>query len=54
MKFSFDPQTFFNFFFQDHDQDQDSSMKFINRKLCSEYLRYPPNLVAYHKVFVKI
>ena len=38
MKFSFDLQTS-DFFFQDpdHDQDQDSSIKFINKKLCSEY-----------------
>ena len=35
MKFSFDTQTFFRIFFQD--QDQDSSMKFINKTLCSKY-----------------
>ena len=33
MKFSFDLQT--SDFFQD--QDQDSSMKFIKKKLCSKY-----------------
>ena len=34
MKFRFDPQSFSESFFF---QDQDSSMKFINKKLCSKY-----------------
>ena len=38
MKFSFDRQTL-RFFFQDqdYDQDQESSMKFINNELCFKY-----------------
>ena len=35
-------------------QDQDSSIKFNNKKLCFKYERSPPNLVVLHKVFVKI
>ena len=35
MKFSFVLQTFFNkFIFQDKDQDQDSTMKLNDKKLC--------------------
>ena len=38
LKFSFDSQTFFRFFFfqaQDHDQDQDFIMKFIKKSYAS-------------------
>ena len=57
IKLSFVSQTLFSKFFfedQDHDQTQDFTMKFNNKKLYFTYLRCLPNLVSFRKVFIKI
>ena len=52
MKFSCLPQNFFRFFFQDHDQDQDFTIKINNKSyaLCFK----DTHQVSFRKFFFKI